>query len=399
MTLFQESPSAATETEREQAQALFEEARRRRRRWLISGITIVVLVIAAATTFLTVGGHTGGSQPKAGRPKPAPHVSAPAPAPVPTSTSTAFARALHEPTALGIAPNGGVLVVNQGSSQIIEREPSGALHVIAGNGRTGFVGDSGAATSAELDRPLGMAIAPDGTIYIADSGNNRVRAISPAGIITTVAQVPTPTSLAIGPDSTLYVVDGRGVQTIGSNGTVAAATAVVPVTGATPGGGINDLSVGGTPIAFDPDAIAVSASGDLYIANFSPKVLLQISPDGTASPVGGQSTIQSGGTYVTPAGLASDPDGSIVVADYGMFAIDRATGTNVTPVVTFRLNSVPGLEGSFRPSGVAVAPNGEIYADTDGANGGSNDSALIAIDPNGDIHVLAIGEGALPASQ
>jgi hypothetical protein len=63
----------------------------------------------------------------------------------------------------------------------------------------------------------------------------------------------------------------------------------------------------------------------------------------------------------------------------------------LSSVVTFHLNSLPGVAGVFRPSGVAVAAHGEIYADTDGANGGTNAPALIAIDPDGQVHLLLTG--------
>ena len=65
---------------------------------------------------------------------------------------------------------------------------SGTIITIAGNGSLGFTGDDGPATSASFNGPLGMAVGPDGTLYIADEGNNRIRAVDPTtGIISTVA--------------------------------------------------------------------------------------------------------------------------------------------------------------------------------------------------------------------
>ena len=99
----------------------------------------------------------------------------------------------------------------------------------------------------------------------------------------------------------------------------------------------------------------------------------------------------AGQTYVTRAGLDAAPDGSIVVANYGTFALDRATGSALSVIRAFSLDSVPGVQGAFRPSGVAAAPNGQIYVDTDGENGGTNTPALIAIDPDGKTNVLDVG--------
>jgi DNA-binding beta-propeller fold protein YncE len=190
----------------------------------------------------------------------------------------------------------------------------------------------------------------------------------------------------------LYVVDSAGVQSVGPEGAVQ--TVISPRLRPTPEGPSIDISIGGTIVAFDPDAIAISATGDIYVANFSPKLILQFPPGGPPSFVGLESL--ETGIYAVSAGLAAAPDGSIVLADYGNFAVDRLAGSSVSVVKAFSFGGVTGIHGILRPSGVAVASNGEIYADTDGLSGGSNNTALIAIDPNGDVHVLDIG---LPANR
>src|SRR5712692_228428 len=63
----------------------------------------------------------------------------------------------------------------------------GSTTVVAGTGTAGYSGDGALATSALLNSPLGTAVAPDGTLYIADYGNNRIRKVAPNGIITTIA--------------------------------------------------------------------------------------------------------------------------------------------------------------------------------------------------------------------
>ncbi len=297
---------------------------------------------------------------------------------------------MKDPQALAVAPNGGILIDSQVSDQIFERESNGAFRVIAGNGRVGLAGDGGPASQAELQGPVAIAVGADGTIYIADLGNNRIRAVSPAGIITTLAQVSQPGALAVGPNGTVYVVDSAGIQSVGPGGTVQ--TVIAPQSGPTPEGPSFDISIGGIPVAFDPDAIAISATGDIYVANFSPKLILQFPPGRPPSLVG-QESLEIG-IYGVPAGLATAPDGSIVLADYGNFAVDRITGSSVSVVKAFTVGGITGIKGILQPSGVAVASNGEIYADPDGASGASNATALIAIDPNGDVHVLDTGSPA-----
>ena len=384
MTLLDNRP---TSTERYQEEALFKEARqRRRRRWAL-GVEIAILVLAVIVTLVT---HTTGRRPVArpARLKPPPSV------PASSSKSIPIAASLKGPEALAVASDGGVLIDERGSNQIIEREPDGDFKLIAGNGRTGFSGDGGPATNAELNTPVSMAVASTGTIYMADLGNNRIRAISPDGVISTTAQVSQPDAVAVGPNGLVYVLDQAGVQSITNQHELAPVITPTTIPATTPGfpyGATSVLSVDGTSIPFDPTALAVLSSGDIYLADFSPKVVIRFPPSGPPSLIG-QNALGTGEIYVSSGALASDPDGSVVVGDYGRFAVDRMSGSGFKVITSFRLNSVAGLYGAFRPSGVAVSPSGEIYAATDGENGGTNVPALVDIDPNGDVHLLDKGQ-------
>jgi hypothetical protein len=373
MTLLDERPA---DPENLRDEALFREARQlRRRRWLIGGALVAVVI--AVLVPLIARTHDGRATPRPTPIRPTPGI------PVPSSQSASVTPALKGPEALAVAPNGGVLIDEQSTNQIVERQPNGRFVVIAGNGRSGLRGDGGPATFAELNEPVAIAVSTNGTIYVADLGNNRIRSINRTGTITTVGKAEQPVALALGPNGTVFVVDQAGVQTLGEDGTL---TTVIP----SASGPAQDLTIDGSAFAFDPDAIAVSSSGDLYVADFSPKVVILFPAVGSPSLVG-QFSLGQGGIYVTRAGLAPGPDGTIVVGDYGAWTIDQVTGSNMHVVSSFTLRMVPGLNGAFRPSGVAVAPNGEIYAATDGVNGGTNVPALLSIDPSGAVHLLDKG--------
>ena len=92
------------------------------------------------------------------------------------------------PYSLAVTPNGDLLVVDSGRDQILLHVPSGKFQVVAGDGKRGFSGDGGPAVRAELNvQPWsGVAVARNGTVYFADSGNGRVREVLPNGIIETV---------------------------------------------------------------------------------------------------------------------------------------------------------------------------------------------------------------------
>ena len=383
MTLLDVRP---TDAERTRHEALFREARKRRRRRWFLGVGIVVLMAAVITPFAA---RTSGRTPSSKLV----HVKPPPSVPASDSRSVPIAAALKGPEALAVALDGGVLIDEQASNQIVEWERSGDVRLIAGNGRAGISGDGGPAVDAELDSPVSMAAAPDGTVYVADLGNNRIRAIAPDGVISTVAYVSQPGGVAIGPHGLVYVLDQSGVQSITSHGDLVPVIASTTIPADTPGfpyGAASVLTVHGTPFAFVPSALAVSSSGDIYVANFSPKVVIRFPRSGPPSLVG-QSSVAGGEIYVSPGALASAPDGSVVVGDYGTFAVDRIAGSSITAVTPFGLHTVAGLPGGLRPSGVAVAPSGETYVATDGENGGTNVPALVSIDPDGHVHLLAKG--------
>jgi NHL repeat len=87
----------------------------------------------------------------------------------------------------GIATDkaGNLYIVD--SERIRKVSPQGVITTVAGNGTKGYSGDEGLATSAQLDDPGGLAVDSFGALYILDTFNGRIRKVSPAGIITTVA--------------------------------------------------------------------------------------------------------------------------------------------------------------------------------------------------------------------
>jgi hypothetical protein len=353
-------------------EVLFKEARRRRhQRWFV-GVSVVVA--AAMAIFVIVQGGTKQSGNRL-----------PAKAAGHSGAVVAPGAALDRPQAMAISADGNVLISNEGSNQVLERLPSGRLDSVAGNGHVGFSGDGGPADAAALDDPQGIAVSSGGTIYVADTGNNRIRVIALSGIISTLAQLGNPSAVAVGPSHLLYVTDSAGLQSVSGNGAIAT---IIPATTTRNGEITDQLSVDGTSFAFFPNAVAVAPSGAIYVANSSPKLLLE-DLDGVISLIG-QTPVLDGGTYVTPAGLAVAPDGSVYVGDYGYFSIDQVTGTSLKRVFTFQRQSVPGLNG-FRPSGIAVGHDGKIFADTDGVNGGSNRPAVIRIVSRGRIELLDVG--------
>jgi sugar lactone lactonase YvrE len=108
------------------------------------------------------------------------------PAAAPVSGVEASTASLVQPTGLAFDAAGNLYIADTNNNVVLQVTIDGIINTVAGNGDQGFAGDSGAATSAQLDSPVGIAIDRAGDLYIADSHNNRIREVS-GGTIQTIA--------------------------------------------------------------------------------------------------------------------------------------------------------------------------------------------------------------------
>ena len=96
---------------------------------------------------------------------------------------------LDRPSGVAVGDDDTVFVSDSANNKIRRVNPDGTIDTVAGTGQPGFAGDGGQASDAQLDSPAGLAVTEDGAILVADAGNNRVRRISRGGTITTVAGI------------------------------------------------------------------------------------------------------------------------------------------------------------------------------------------------------------------
>jgi sugar lactone lactonase YvrE len=185
-----------------------------------------------------------------------------------------------EPRGIAINEQGDLFVAETYANQVVKLDPSGAQSPVAGTGRAGFSGDNGSALSADLSAPEGLVVDRGGALYIADSGNDRIRKVVTDGTITTVAgdgnsgfrgeggpaikaELFLPTAVAVDARGNLYIADSannqiRKVDLAGDISTVA---------GTGQAGFSGDGKAATTATLNKPIAVAVDSAGNLYIAD------------------------------------------------------------------------------------------------------------------------------------
>jgi hypothetical protein len=144
---------------------------------------------------------------------------------------------LNAPTGVAVDSSGSLYIADRGNN-IIRKVTGGIIHTIAGNQVNGFSGDGGTATVASLSQPQGVAVDGLGNVYIADTGNKRVRKVAASGVISTIAGqgyagyygdgrpatnalVEYPAGVAPDPFGNLYIADGSDhVREVGANGII-----------------------------------------------------------------------------------------------------------------------------------------------------------------------------------
>lgn len=208
------------------------------------------------------------------------------------------APAFQEPAAVAVAPDGSLVVADTGRNRLYRVSASGTVTDLAGDGQPGAVDGPGA--SARFDDPRGLAVDAAGIVYVADLNNHRIRTVAADGTVATLAGSATvgsadgdgasasftsPSGLALAPDGTLYVADvgAHAVRTLTAAGHVGTLAG---------GGGAGGADGTGAAARFDsPWAIAIDPAGLAYVVD-GPQAsrLRAITPAGVVTTVAGDAT-------------------------------------------------------------------------------------------------------------
>jgi trimeric autotransporter adhesin len=282
---------------------------------------------------------------------------------------------------------GNIFIVDVLSNRVRKiAAKTGIITTVAGNGTSGFSGDGGAATSAELNTPAGIALDAVGNLYIADAPNNRVRKVNATtGIITTVAGNGAATTSSgdggpatnaglIGPVG--IAVDSAGDIFVTDNGEhgvreISATTGVITTVisnGSTPSSGFGAVA-----------GIAIDGSGNLFIADpVSHRVFKLIAASGAISIVAGNGTAGSSGDGGPATSAELNYSGAVALDTAGNLYINDALSNNIRKV-----SAATGIISTVAGDGTAgFSGDGGAAVDAE-----INDPGGVALDSAGNLYI------------
>jgi uncharacterized protein (TIGR03437 family) len=251
---------------------------------------------------------------------------------------------LHSPSAVTLDSAGNVYIADTANNRIRKVNTSGIITTVAGSSAvsTGLIGDGGLATSAILNSPRGVMVDSSGTLYIADSGNNRVRKVGTNGIINTIAgngttgtvgmvgdggpainaSLSVPVGMALDSSGNLYIADSGDnlIRKVTTNGNISSIA----------GNGESGYSPGDENLAIyaelnEPEGLAVDGSGNVYFSDTGNEVIREVTAAGVISTIAGNQGIGNAGDG-GPAGAASlDTPIAIALTSTGLIYIANSS--------------------------------------------------------------------------
>ncbi|EFC79731.1 serine/threonine-protein kinase [Parafrankia sp. EUN1f] len=377
------------QTKRPEPRNLFEGTRyaprggRATRRGRVTAVTVgvaAVVLAVAITVGLVVTRGTGSGPP------PVTAGTEPGPAP----SSPALPLRLDDVRAWAIGPRGGFYVVDRAGLRVLRLDLDGTLSAVAGTGVAGSTGDGGPATAARLRGVSDVAAASDGSVFLADSGNGRIRRIGPDGVITTVAgggerlatdgaqATEVSLSLASGPiavdtDGTLYLAGAGRLFRLDRAG-------VLHLVGRTEqaGGGDVEPSPGQRPVPAVGQSIGdvEVRDGRLYVVDYTTGRVQVLEPDEPVRTLagGGPAEFTGDGGPATAAGLtlgsgpsslALDPVGNLFFPEPSVYRVRRVDTRGV--ITTVAGTGEYGSDGDGGPATAArLASPARVAVDTAG---------------------------------
>ena len=326
----------------------------------------------------------------------------------------ASAARLNSPDGVAVDGAGNIYIADHGNNRIRRVDTSGTITTVAGDGTSGFGGDGGPATTAQLNFPRGVALDGAGNVYIADTDNHRIRRVDTSGTITTIAgdgtfgfggdggpattaQLNFPRGVALDGAGNVYIADtdNHRIRRVDTSGTI---TTIA-------GDGTRGFGGDGGPASAaqlnSPRGVALDGAGNVYIADTDNHRIRRVDTSGTITTIAGDGTFGFGGDggpasaaqLNSPRGVALDGAGNVYIADTSNHRIRKVdTSGTITTIAgdgTFGFGGDGGPASAAQlnfPRGVALDGAGNVYiADT-------SNHRIRKVDTSGTITTIA-GDG------
>ena len=297
---------------------------------------------------------------------------------------------LSSPEGVALDGAGNLYIADRGNHRIRKVDAAGVITTVAGTGTVGYSGDGGAATAARLNGPEGVAPDGAGNLYIADTGNHRIRKVDSAGVIATVAGTGTVGYSGDGGAATAARLNGpAGVAPDGAGNLYIADTSNQRIRKVDSAGVITTVAGSSTTGAFGgdggaataarlntPAGVALDGAGNLYIADTLSDRIRKVDSAGVITTVAGTGTAGfsgDGGAATaaqlnTPEGVAPDGAGNLYIADKNNHRIRKVDTAGVITTVAGTGTPNFGGDGGLataahlrHPEGVAVDALGNLY--------------------------------------
>lgn len=307
---------------------------------------------------------------------------------------TAASAQLNDPAAVTFDTAGNLYIADADNNRVRKVTPAGVITTVAGNGTAGWSGDGGPGPRAQLNHPMGLTADTDGDIYIADTGNNRIRKLTPDGNIATIAgngnasyygdggpadqgSLHSPHQLYFVSGYYLYIADteNQRIRELLPDGTIT----TVAGNGGQGLGGDGARAVSATLNL--PTGVTGDAAGNIYVADQGNNRIRVITPGGNISTVAGGSPygLGDGGAATIsqlngPASLALDSSGNLYFTDSGNNRVREISNGVISTVAGTGISGYSGDGGAASaaemntPMGLVVDAAGRIFVADSGNN-------------------------------
>jgi len=268
---------------------------------------------------------------------------------------------LNGPRGVAVDNSGQVFVSDTKNNRIRVITGEGLIYTIGGNGNAGFFGDGGRATVASIHAPGAIAADNRGNLYIADTLDHRIRKIDNNNTITTLAGSGTPGySGDGGPAASAQLNAPAGVAADANGNVYIADTGNNRIRMVSPSGTISTLA--GAAKFNAPAALAADNAGNVFIADTADNRVIELLASGTLVTVAGTGTCCYSGDggpagaaqLNAPTGMVVDAGGNVYIADTGNNAVRRLQSAPVVPGISAIVNAASNTAGPISPGEIVV---------------------------------------------